>query len=115
MGVSEVTAEIALAIKRTKSPLTSREACLLYLLEGMPLFRDVRRFDLWERAYQQVAPDEQQSETEKIIDALFWLGGDCMYGAYDAKSTREYYEEKLKPMLSGAGIDVPKSPDLSTW
>lgn len=115
MGVSEVTAELAEAISRRRAPLTPREAYLVFILRGMPLFRDIRRFDLFDRAYREVFPDEGQSGTERLIDATFWLGADCFYGAYSQDSTRNYYMKTLVPLLENEGIAVPRSPDLSAW
>jgi hypothetical protein len=115
MGVSEVTAEIAAAIGRAKGRLTAREVYLLYVMQGMPLFRDINRLDLWDKAYGQVARPDDGTETEKLIDALFWLGGDNLYGAYCEQTTRTYYHEVLSPLLGQAGIKLIESPDLVSW
>ena len=115
MGVCDVTADIAVAISRVRAPLTAREACLLFILRGMPLFRDIRRLDLFDQAYRDVAPDEGQSATERLIDATFWLGADCFYGAYSEASTRDYYTNTLVPLLQKEGVPVPSLPDLSDW
>jgi hypothetical protein len=115
MGVSEITADIAMAISQTRAPLSAREAYLLFVLRGMPLFRDIRRFDLFDKAYNQVAPDSGQSVTEQLIDATFWLGADCFYGAYCEASVRDYYTSTLVPLLVKDNVPHPASPDLSAW
>lgn len=115
MGVSEVTSEIASAIGQQNTPLTPREAYLLWVLRGMPLFREIRRLDLYETAYSQAAPDDGLSSTEKLIDAVYWLGANWFYGAYDAENTRQYYFEELMPLLVRHGIKSPADPDLSKW
>ena len=115
MGVSEVTADIAAAISEARAPLSAREAYLLFILGGMPQFRDIRRFDLFDKAYREVAPDKNQSAIERLIDATYWLGADCFYGAYNEKSTRAYYDSTLVPLFRKEGITIPNSPDLSAW
>jgi hypothetical protein len=115
MGVSEVTADIAVAISNARAPLTAREAYLLFILRGMPLFRDVCRFDLYDNAYRQVAREKDSSATERLIDAVFWLGADCFYGAYSEASTRDYYLDKLVPHMESEGVAVSRSVDLSKW
>jgi len=115
MGVSEVTADIAAAIAQVRAPLSAREAYLLFILRGMPLFRDIRRFDLMDHAYNQVAPDTEKSPTEQLIDATYWLGADCFYGAYSETTTHDYYYNKLVPLLTKEGVPFPESADLSAW
>jgi hypothetical protein len=115
MGVSEVTADLAGAISRLRAPLSAREAYLLFILQGMPLFRDIRRLDLFDKAYREVAPDTEQSATERLIDATFWLGADCFYGAYSEAGTRNYYNDTLVPLFAKEGVPIPESPDLSGW
>ena len=55
MGVSEVTADLAAAISKERAPLSAREGYLLFILRGMPFFRDVRRLDLLDKAYREVS------------------------------------------------------------
>jgi hypothetical protein len=114
MGVSDVTAEIAASIAHQRAPLSPREAYLVFILKGMPLFRDIRRFDLFDKAYREVAPDEG-SATEQLIDAVYWLGADCFYGAFDEASVRRYFTSTLVPLLAKENVPVPVSPDLSDW
>jgi hypothetical protein len=115
MGVCDATAEIAAEIAEKRAPLTTREAYLVFVLRGMPLFRDVGRLDLFDKAYREVAPDEGESATERLIEATFWLGANCFYGAYDETCTREYYVNSLLPLLAADAVTVPSSPDLSGW
>jgi hypothetical protein len=86
----------------------------LYVLRGMPLFRDVSRPDLWELAYKEVAPAFPASETERLIDEVFELGRNNLYGAFDASGTAECYG-RLVAILSAAGIPLPPAPDLRDW
>jgi hypothetical protein len=115
MGVSEVTADIAAAISLARAPLSARETYLLFILRGMPHFRDIRRLDLFDETYKQVAPDKDGSSTERLIDALYWLAADCFYGAYNETSTSAYYYNTLVPLLAKEGVSFPESPDLSEW
>jgi hypothetical protein len=115
MGVADVVAEVAAAIIREKSPLTPREVYLTYVLQGMPLFREIRRLDLWDKAYKEVASDNNRSTTEELIDALYWLGAECLYGAYEPALTTRYFVETLAPLLCQHGIKTPCAPDLTTW
>jgi hypothetical protein len=114
MGLSEVVASLADAIATARQPLTPREAYLFFILRGMPLFRDIRRLDLWELAYKQVAPDEGTSETERLIDSLFELGEHNMYGAFDVLGTLKYYRELLT-MLAESGIRVLQVDEIQGW
>jgi hypothetical protein len=115
MGVSETTADIAATISQVRAPLSSREAQLLLILQGMPYYRDIRRLDLFDTAYREIASEPVQSETERLIDALFWLGADCFYGEYSEASTRNYYDNTLVPLFAKAGVPLPESPNLSSW
>ncbi len=114
MPLSEVVAELASAIATARRPLTAREAYLLWVLHGMPLFRDVGRLDLWETAYKEVAPGDDATETERLIDGVFELGCENLYGAFVESTTRDCYRQ-LASLLAQAGILVPQAPDLTDW
>jgi hypothetical protein len=117
MGVSDVAAGIADAIGRAKAPLSEREAYLVFILRGMPLFRDVRRLDLWDEAYREVAAAtaDSMTATEKLLEAVYELGAECLYGAYSESATRGMYRRSVLPLLEEANIEPPKSLDFSTW
>ena len=81
----------------------------------MPLFRDIRRLDLWESAFNQVVPDKDLTETEKLIAATYEVGADCLYGAYSESSVRGQYVHHLLPLFKAANITPPDSLDFSAW
>jgi hypothetical protein len=114
MGLSEVVASLAEAIAAARQPLSPREAYLLHVLRGMPLYRDIGRLDLWESAYNEVAPADGASETERLIDDLFGLGQYNLYGAFDAGGTVTYYH-RLLASLAGSGIKPPPVADIQNW
>src|SRR5207245_11511689 len=110
MPFCEVVASVGHAIAAARHPVTAREAYLLYVLRGMPLYRDVNRLDLWEYAYNQVAPDEAKSITEQMIDIVFELGAENLYGAFEESITRRVYRDVLSS-LAAQGIIAPEDPD----
>jgi hypothetical protein len=114
MALCEVVAAIAEAIESVRQPLTNREAFLLHVLKSMPLYRNVGKLDLWEYVYDQIAPKEKLTDTEKLMDDVLEFGRANMYSAFDPMFVRECYD-RIVPTLTRAGIPLPTSPDLSGW
>ena len=116
MGVCDVAADIADKIARTRAPL-SREALLIHILRGTPFFRDNVCLVLWEDAYQQVAPEDNPTDTERLIDATFWLPGSFLYSDVNGAKAREYFVGTLQPLLRQFEIEVHLTGEsaLSDW
>ena len=114
MGLCEVISEIALLVASQRAPLSEREAYLAFILQGMPYFRNIRRLDLWEAAYQEVAPDTDASQTEHLFGELFELGRYNLYGAFSQDGIRRGYEE-LKEKFIACGVSVSHSGDILDW
>ena len=114
MSLCEFISEVAAILVRERSPMSTREAYLSFVLQGMPYFRDVRRLDLWETAYIEVAPREDPSQTERLLDELFSLGSYNLYGAFDPEGTRRCYE-RLREKFTESGHSLPESAHLSDW
>jgi hypothetical protein len=117
MGASEVVADIADKISRKRAPLTPREAFLIYLLQGMPKFRDCRCLNLWDDCYKEIAPEENLTDTERLIDATFWLAGEFMYSNVNEARARDYFFKTLQPLLRQFGIETYLTGDdsLEDW
>lgn len=115
MGLCEAVADLAVAVANARAPLTAREAYLLYVLRGMPRFRDVARLELWELAYKEVAPPfVGGTQTERLIDAVFELGRNNLYGVYNVPNTAEYYR-KISATLAAAGVPLPPAREIRDW
>ena len=114
MALCEVVAAAAGAITASRQPLTPKEALVVHLLQAMPLYRDLRRLDLWEQAVNQVAPLEESSETERLLSDIYSLGWQNLYQAFQAARTQDFYRSFVE-RFAEAGIDLPRDPDLSGW
>jgi hypothetical protein len=116
MPLCEVVAELADSIASVRHPFTPREAFLLHLLRSMPLYRDIHRLDLWDHCCGQVMKmrNGELTETERLIDFVWELGAENLYGAFDRPVTKTCFD-RVAPDLVSAGIPVPKAPDLSGW
>jgi hypothetical protein len=115
MALCEVVAAIADAVVDGRQPLTATEACLLHVIKGIPLYRDIKRLDAWESAVNTVTPDDLPStQTGGLIDELIMLGRCNLYQQFQPQRTQEYYA-RLVPFFAQAGVTLPKEPDLSGW
>src|SRR5215213_2746220 len=110
MSLCEVISELAALVARQRAPLSAREAYLAFILTGMPYFRDIRRLDLWETAYNGVAPDRGASQTEQLLEELFQLGQYNLYGAYSPEGTQRCYRD-LRQKFIAAGLNTAWSVD----
>ena len=115
MALCEVVAAIADAVIGRRQPLTPAEACLLHVIKGIPLYRDIKRLDAWETAVNAVTPhDLPSTNTGRLIEELIMLGLCNLYQRFQPQRTQEYYK-RLVPFFAEAGETLPEEPDLSGW
>jgi hypothetical protein len=114
MALCEVVAAAAEAVANARQPLTPKEMVFVHLLRGMPFYRDWRRLDLWEQACNHLADDDPSLETERLLNDVYWLGFENLYGAFQEPVTQEIYQSLVKN-FADTGIELPKDPDLSGW
>ena len=84
----------------------ARICAVKFALGFASFYRDWRRLDLWEQACNHLADDNPSLENEQLLNDVYWLGFENLYGAFQEVVTREIYQS-LVERFAEAGIELP--------
>lgn len=114
MGLCETVGLLAENVAKVWQTADPRFLLLVHILQSAPVYRNAGRLDAWDEAYRNARGDNTATVEIDLLDAIFGLGSENLYGAFDATVTQVVYKG-LVSELSDAGVPTPAKPDLSGW
>lgn len=114
MGVSETVVGLVECLERVRRPTTPMDRLACRLLKLLPLYRDARKLDSWERAFLAVSEGAEHTDARRAIDSIFEFARHNLYAGFEPTSTRAEFE-KLKTQLRGLGVRDCHDAGLEDW